>query len=167
MYVISRKLRLDRIVRCDTRKTHVFLNFPILFSSSFETNFFFFFWLAIIDTLPSYAGNATREPTDKRTDKNYRNTSQASKPDRGMENLFHDGTSLTKWNFTVRPSFSLLPCFTPSAFSFLSLPFCLCSSTVSCVCLSFFYPPLVHSSVATAALFLPASGSSFRYENLK
>lgn len=38
--IISWKLRLDHIVRCDTRKTHVFLNFPILFSSSFETNFF-------------------------------------------------------------------------------------------------------------------------------
>lgn len=70
MYIILWKLRLDHIVRYDTRKTHVFLNFPILFSSSFETNFF---WDGTIDTL--YAGNATREPTDKRIDKNYRNTS--------------------------------------------------------------------------------------------
>lgn len=37
------------------------------------------------------------EGSDKRTDKNYRNTSPRQlSPGRGMENLFHDGTSLTK-----------------------------------------------------------------------
>lgn len=37
------------------------------------------------------------EGSDKRTDKNYRNTSPRQlSPGRGMENLLHDGTSLTK-----------------------------------------------------------------------